>query len=188
MVLTAARRKEKSEPLSKTTVNYFYIENISRSVMILPKIDYLMADDIYIGALITLRKKNAYPLIFTDVTGNIVGWNNLASKLISDKGPLNEGSLFAIYPRLFLAYYPEMHDVLLGPKDSVNNANEENDAITMLDDSSSENEATKVAQTIADFKNVLNKNFDAFQFFYGGYGVRGASLFAGLWRDRAARS
>ena len=56
----------------------------SRSVMIMPKLDYFLSDDIYIGALISVRKKNSYPIIFSDGQGLILGSNRLALKTINN--------------------------------------------------------------------------------------------------------
>jgi hypothetical protein len=42
----------------------------------MPKLDYLITDDIYVGALITVRKKSDYPVIYTDLTGKVIGVNS----------------------------------------------------------------------------------------------------------------
>lgn len=79
----------------------------TRSVMILPKLEYFLSDDIYVGALISIRKKNSYPLLYTDARGTIIGYNRLALKLINQGEAINQGSLFAMFPRLFGIYFPK---------------------------------------------------------------------------------
>jgi len=81
---------------------------ISRSVMIVPKLDYLISDDIYMGAFISIRRKNNTPTIYTDQSGNIVGANMQASKAIGKRITLEKCSLFLMFPRLFQVYYPDL--------------------------------------------------------------------------------
>lgn len=139
--------------------------NISRSVVILPKLDYLMSDDIYIGALISVRKKNHYPLLFTDIAGKIVGWNNQALKVLSDKSTLSTESLFALYPRLFMAYYPEVRRSLMSKENTTQIQYEMLDNKNLDDLSSNENELTEFNMTtVGDLRANSSKEYDVFQF------------------------
>lgn len=140
-------------------------KNISRSVVILPKLDYLMSDDIYIGALISIRKKNHYPLLFTDIAGKIVGWNNQALKVLSDKSSLSTESLFAMYPRLFMAYYPEIKRSLMSNENTTQIQYEMLDNKNLDDLSSNENELTEFNMTtVGDLRANNSKVYDVFQF------------------------
>ena len=49
----------------------------SKSIVVIPRLEFLYSDDVYIAGLIVPRKKNNYPIIYTDSVGNIVGSNSL---------------------------------------------------------------------------------------------------------------
>ena len=83
--------------------------------MIIPKLDYLITDDIYIGAFITMRKKNNGPIVYTDVNGQIIGTNNQAIKALGEKSRIKPSSLFLMFPRLFQMYFPDLKNGLEQP-------------------------------------------------------------------------
>ena len=41
----------------------------------MPKLEYLFAEFIYIGAIMVVLRKNIYPMIYTDLEGSILGTN-----------------------------------------------------------------------------------------------------------------
>lgn len=69
------------------------------------KLEYLFTEDVYIGAIIILRKKNGQSLLFTTMDGEIVGVNKKCKSLLGAPGYQPE-SLFALIPRLFPLYFP----------------------------------------------------------------------------------
>ena len=130
----------------------------SRSVMIMPKLDYFLSDDIYVGALISVRKKNSYPIIYSDGKGSILGSNRLALKLINNGSPLIGASLFNIFPRLYSVYYPNQ------PSSAIDEGNQE--AEGSLNNNSSDNDAT-----------TLNRFADNQDFGSGLYSQKQVDLF-----------
>ncbi len=39
------------------------------------KVEYLLDEDIHIGAMIYVTKKNTHPIIVTDLNGGVLGYN-----------------------------------------------------------------------------------------------------------------
>jgi hypothetical protein len=81
------------------------IDGNFRSVIIIPKLEYKFSDDIYIGAVIIVRKKNQHAMIYTEHSGSIIGVNRHASDLLGEQA-INQHSLFSMIPRLFSLYFP----------------------------------------------------------------------------------
>ena len=77
-----------------------------RSAMILIKPELQFFNEIYIAGLISVRKKNHYPLIYSDLHGRILGSNKQAMKMISNNKQLEDSSLFALFPKLYQFYNP----------------------------------------------------------------------------------
>lgn len=48
-----------------------------KNVVVIPKLEFLFLDGVYIGALVCSNKKNDLPIIFTDAQGGILGTNRV---------------------------------------------------------------------------------------------------------------
>ena len=83
--LNGFRVRPEDRPSIKTVMRPITSNNLisngrnSKSIVVIPRLEFLYSDDIYIAGLIVPRKKNNYPIIYTDLTGNIVGSNSLVS-------------------------------------------------------------------------------------------------------------
>jgi hypothetical protein len=97
--------------------------------VIIPKLEYTFLDDIYIGAVLVVRKKNQFPIIYTDHSGAIIGMNKHATEVVAEK-ETHPHSLFSMFPRLFSFYFPQL------TKDTT-------DPITLIRQSASSNKSTE---------------------------------------------
>lgn len=79
-----------------------------RSTMMLIRPELQFFNEIYMASLISIRKKNHFPILFTDLNGGIVGANKQAMKVISNNTKVQESTLFVIFPRLFQIYFPSI--------------------------------------------------------------------------------
>jgi len=78
-----------------------------KSIIVIPKLEYMFSDDIYIGAVIIVRKKNQFPILYTDNSGCIIGSNRQANELMKIN-KMDPNSLFSMFPRLFPIYFPSV--------------------------------------------------------------------------------
>ena len=83
------------------------------SVTMYFKLEYHFTDDIYIGVVVVVRKKNVHPMIYTDASGAIIGSNRHMTALLQGEG-IEKYSLFTMIPRLFPYYFPRLS------RDSIN--------------------------------------------------------------------
>jgi hypothetical protein len=120
-----------------------------KSVVVIPKLEYMFSDDIYIGAVIISRKKNSFPLLYTDVNGVIVGANT-SFMAVLDGANLDQYCLFTMLPRLFTFYYPKLDDA---GKDS-----ELPDAISLLRIQSNRDNKTDLFECF--LFRMLSKHFE----------------------------
>ena len=82
-------------------------DSYCRSVIILPKINCLLTEEVYIGGLISPRLKNALPMLYVDRKGTILATNSEAEEFLSvDNYLMSDSSLFLMMPRLVKIFYP----------------------------------------------------------------------------------
>jgi hypothetical protein len=81
-----------------------------RSTMIFFKPEFLFFNEVYMAALISLRKKNHFPIIYSDLNGMILGNNKQAWKVLSNNSKIEETALFAMFPKLFQFYFPNLNN------------------------------------------------------------------------------
>lgn len=93
------------------------------SIMIIPKLECLLTEEVFIGALLSPRKKNSLPLLCTDEAGLIIGTNKRASSFLAAGAKVSESSLFLMFPRLLQVYYPNANsrsaDLVVSPVDAL---------------------------------------------------------------------
>src|SRR3990167_2882197 len=79
------------------------------SVMVIPRMEVVFTQEIFIGGLISHRKKNAEPVIYSDTKGMVLGCNKVASRMIG--GYPSPSSLFLMCPRIkgMIEGEPEEH-------------------------------------------------------------------------------
>ena len=78
-----------------------------KSVMILPKLEWLLLDDFLVAGLIVYRQKNKEPLLCTDTAGNIIGANRSAERLTARGMDITGCSVFMMIPGSITLYFPE---------------------------------------------------------------------------------
>jgi hypothetical protein len=78
----------------------------ARSVMILVKLEYLFFDDVHLAALVSVRKKNSHPMVYTDLSGNIIGASRKAQEKLGIRNEQESIALFTMFPRLFPIFFP----------------------------------------------------------------------------------
>lgn len=74
----------------------------------------MLSDNFYMASVITCRPKNRYPLLYTDSQGKIIAANYRVDYYYQAKSLINcntrvnieDISIFALFPRLFMHYYP----------------------------------------------------------------------------------
>ena len=80
-----------------------------RSVILMPKLECLLLDDVLIGGLISYRSKNKHPLVCTDSRGFIHGANKQAAKILTKDVGLAKYSIFSLMPGLLPFYFPAIN-------------------------------------------------------------------------------
>ena len=63
--------------LLNSEVHSSYLDKTLKSVIVIPKLEFLQLDSVYLGALILSSKNIMKPIIFTDDLGGIIGANKL---------------------------------------------------------------------------------------------------------------
>ena len=80
-----------------------------KSVMTIPKIEWLLLDSVMVGALISYRNKNRIPLVCTDQLGNMFGANTNAQKMLSRNLSIKGSSVLLHIPGILPLYFPEFN-------------------------------------------------------------------------------
>ena len=72
------------------------------------KLEFMLFGEVYVAGLISIRKKNSHPLIYTDLNGNIIATNRKAQERLGFKNSYakSEASIFSMFPKLIYTYFP----------------------------------------------------------------------------------
>lgn len=130
----------------------------ARSVTMIFRPEFSFLDDIFIAALITVRKKNHFPLLFTDMSGKIVGANNQAMKLLASNSKIHENALFVLFPRLLKLYFPNLQ---LSNEEPMSNSGDKKEEL--IEDSAMDR---TVMQKLVGTQEEENMDLFLFQMFY----------------------
>lgn len=109
-VLSYLNGKSRMRHQGKLYVPVMNRQGTMRSTMFFIKPEFQFFDEVYLAGLVSIRKKNRFPILYTNEKGAILGANKQALKILANNSKLEESSLFAMLPRLFDYYFPNTAD------------------------------------------------------------------------------
>lgn len=77
------------------------------SVTVYPKLELGFMSQVQIAALIVEKHRNKNPMIWTNLSGRIIGYNRKATRIFQDFKRMSESSFFLAIPTLLGLYFPK---------------------------------------------------------------------------------